>query len=241
MHEPPLRPHERSRIDVGFYSEIPLHRGPVEHVPLAGGYTVELSLSGDEFDGSAVCEGRLVTAWLRCNSEAVPVAVLEAVLISDGVGSSLCLADACDRISEQLHSVINELTRTCQDDFAAIFNSGSVIVVSRLEVRNVLGASALSRKLVDAVCAFIQPQHRLALMAIKPFPLQYENTAPELGSRHYEAYWLKFKSAFEKLSTYYSYEFGFLSAAHDSTLLIKSFDGYSCSLGRAGWAVKVLE
>lgn len=40
------RPYVRSLIDTGFYSEIPMHRGVVERVELAGGYTVELSLSG---------------------------------------------------------------------------------------------------------------------------------------------------------------------------------------------------
>lgn len=81
------RPYVRSLIDTGFYSEIPMHRGVVERVELAGGYTVELSLSGDVFDGSAVCEVRLVTAWLLLKSEAVPVAILDGVLLSSGEGS----------------------------------------------------------------------------------------------------------------------------------------------------------
>ncbi|MNJ45064.1 hypothetical protein D3C77_401420 [compost metagenome] len=218
-----------------------MHRGPVECVQLASGYTVELSLSGDVFDGSAVCEGRLVTAWLRIQSETVPVAVLEAVLLSDGVGTNDCLADACDRISETLQYVIDELSRTCLDDFSTILNIGGAIIVSRLEVRKKFRSSALSQKLVDAVCIRILSQHRLALMALHPFPLQYENTAPEIGSRHYESYWQRFKSDREKLSSYYSYEFGCMSASHDSTLLIKPLDGYACVLGRAGWSITALE
>ena len=123
------RPHVRSRIDTGFYSEIPMHRGLVERMELAGDYSVELSLSGDVFDGFAVCEGRLVTAWLRLQSEAVPVAVLDAVLLSSGDGKRYSLADACDLVSEALQKAVQELVWTCRNDFSAVLEAGSVLFI----------------------------------------------------------------------------------------------------------------
>ncbi len=230
------RPHVRSRIDTGFYSEIPMHRGLVERMELAGDYSVELSLSGDVFDGFAVCEGRLVTAWLRLQSEAVPVAVLDAVLLSSGDGKRYSLADACDLVSEALQKAVQELVWTCRNDFSAVLEAGSVLFIRRLEVRDEFRSSQLSQNIVDAACVWLTSKCRLALLTLKPFPLQYENIEPVLGSRHYEAYCRGLREDLEKLSLYYSYHFGCLAASLESTLLIKPLNGHRCALSRAGWS-----
>lgn len=230
------RPYVRSLIDTGFYSEIPMHRGVVERVELAGGYTVELSLSGDVFDGSAVCEGRLVTAWLLLKSEAVPVAILDGVLLSSGEGKRYSLTDACDLVSEAVQALVQELVRTCHQDFAAVLEAGSVFVITRLEVRDKFRSSELSQSIVDASCTWLRSKCRLALLTLQPFPLQYENTAPVLGSRHYEPYWRALSADLEKLSSYYSYHFDCIVASLESTLLIKPLSGYKCALSRAGWS-----
>jgi len=221
----------------GFFSGIPLLQGQVASVELGDGLVLKHSVSSDLFNGAAICVGKAATAWLLADAEALPIAILEAVILSEGAGSDLGLHEACDLISETVQQTIIELGRTAAYDLSSTLEIGSIFIVKRLEVRNGFRSAGLSKLLVERVLIELSDRFRFALMALKPFPLQYQHAEPEIGSKEYVTFWNTFQDDVEKLSCFYSYEFGCVSASHDSDLLIKNLPGFVGGRNRNGWII----
>ena len=226
-----------SPSDQCFFSGLPLLQGQVVSVALNDGFAIEFSVSSDLFHGAAICVGKTATAWLLAETETLPVAVLEAVILSEGVGAELSLPEACDLISEAVQQTIIELGRTSATDLSCVLEIGSLFIVKRLEVRSGFRSLGLSKLLVECILSELSSQFTFALMALKPFPLQYQHAEPEFGSSAYVEFWNKFQKDKEKLSSFYSYEFECVSASYDTDLLIKPLSGFVGGRNSSGWIV----
>lgn len=231
----------RNRDESGFFNGIPLLNRAIQSVQVEEGLSARFCLSEDVFSSGSVCEARLLTALLCRPGDAVPVAVLEATILSKGTGLGMGIADACDLLSESLHKVVNDLSRTCVEDLLSVVSTGGVVVLNRLEVRTGFNHLGVSRKFFFALTAHIGRQIKLSLYAIHPFPLQYEYCEPDSESEEYEAFWESFRVDVEKLSNFYCYEFGCKSPSADTGLLINTFSGWQLNVDRFGWTVVLSE
>jgi hypothetical protein len=173
--------------------------------------------------------------------DSVPLAVLEATVLSKGSGSGLGVSESCDLLNESLNKVVNDLSRTCVEDLLNVISEGGVLILNRLEVRANFNHLGMGRRLFISVAEHIKKQLTLSLYALHPFPLQYENCEPEPDSKDYEVFWESFRLDIEKLSNYYCYEFGCKSISPETGLLINSLPGWQLNIDRFGWSVELSE
>lgn len=231
----------RSLNDQGFFHEVSAHQGPVQSLKVGRGLVVEYSFSNDLLDGAGACESRGVTAWLLLDGLSIPVGVLDATLLTAGEGLEFGLYDACDQVSEALQKLILELARTSRDDLPVVLGQGGFLVINRLEVRAAHRGAGLCKKLVQPICELAHSMFNARLLVLEPFPLQYENCEPDENSQWFSEYWKGLQIDIDRLSSFYSYEFGFMAAGADSTLLIKPLLGTHLSQRIDGWALSTTE
>ncbi|TCV51581.1 hypothetical protein [Pseudomonas sp. 460] len=227
----------RDRDESGFFNGIPLLHSAVQSVPVGEGLTARFCLSEDVFSSGSVCEGRMLSALLCRPGDAVPVAVLDATVLSKGAGQGMGIADSCDLLSESLNKIVNDLSKTCVDDLLSVVSIGGILVLNRLEVRTDFNHLGVSRRFFNALTECVSKQLQLSLFALHPFPLQYEYCEPDVDSPEYETFWESFQVDVEKLSNFYCYEFGCKSASVDTGLLISPFPGWQLNIDRFGWTV----
>lgn len=231
----------RDRDESGFFNGIPLLHSAVRSVPVGEGLTARFCLSEDVFSSGSVCEGRALSALLCRPGDAVPVAVLDATVLSKGTGQGMGISDSCDLMSESLNKIVNDLSRTCVDDLLSVISSGGILVLNRLEVRTDFNHLGISRRFFHALTECVGKQLVLSLYALHPFPLQYEYCEPDSESPEYEAFWESFSVDLEKLTNFYCYEFGCKSVSPDTGLLICALPGWQLNLDRFGWTVVLSE
>ncbi|TPG88069.1 hypothetical protein EAH72_33620 [Pseudomonas caspiana] len=231
----------RDRDESGFFNGIPFLHSAVQSVPVGEGLTVRFCLSEDAFNSGSVCEGRVLSALLCRPDDAVPVAVLDATVLSKGAGRGMGIADSCDLLSESLNKVVHDLSRTCVDDLLSVISSGGILVLNRLEVRTDFNHLGISRKFFHALTECVGKQLQLSLFALHPFPLQYEYCEPDVDNPEYVTFWESFRMDVEKLSNFYCCEFGCKSASADTGLLINEFPGWQLNIDRFGWTVVLSE
>lgn len=227
----------RDRDETGFFNGIPLLHRVVQSVPVWEGLTARFCLSDDVFNNRSACEGRTIQASLCGPGDAVPVAVLEATVLSKGTGRGMGVSDSCDLLSESLNKIVNELSRTCVDDLLSVISSGSILILNRLEVRAEFTHLGVGRRFFYAITEYVNKQLELSLYALHPFPLQYEHCEPDSESIEYDAFWESFRQDADKLSNFYCYDFGCKSASPDSELLINALRGWRLNIDRFGWTV----
>lgn len=231
----------RDRDESGFFNGFPLLHCAVQSVPVGEGLTGRFCLSEDVFCSGSVCEGRALTALLCRPGDAVPVAVLDATVLSKGTGRGMGISDSCDLLSESLSKIVNDLSRTCVDDLSWVLSSGGILVLNRLEVRSDLNHLGISQRFFNALTEWVNKRIELSLYALHPFPLQYEHCEPDTDSPEYDEFWESFRVDAEKLSNFYCYEFGCKSASPDTGLLINAFPGWQLNIDRFGWTVELSE
>ncbi|WP_223508950.1 MULTISPECIES: hypothetical protein [unclassified Pseudomonas] len=231
----------RDRDESGFFNGIPLLHCAVQSVPVGEGLTARYCLSEDVFSSGSVCEGRALSALLCRPGDAVPVAVLDATVLSKGTGRGMGISDSCDLLSEALNKIVNDLSRTCVDDLSCVVSSGGILILNRLEVRSDFNNLGVSHKFFNALTECVNKRVELSLYALHPFPLQYEYCEPDTESPEYDEFWESFRVDVEKLSNFYCYEFGCKSASPDTGLLISAFPGWQLNIDRFGWTVVLSE
>jgi len=173
--------------------------------------------------------------------DAVPVAVLEATILSKGTGRGMGITDSCDLISESLNKIVNDLSSTSVDDFSSVVSNGGVFILNRLEVRFDSKHLGVSHRLFNAITESVNRHIGLCLYALQPFPLQYECCEPGSESPEYETFWAAFCLDLDKLANYYCYEFGCKSVSPNTGFLINTFYGWKLSIDRFGWSVFISE
>ncbi|MBC2692682.1 MULTISPECIES: hypothetical protein [Pseudomonas] len=227
----------RDRDESGFFNGIPLLHGAVQSVSVGEGFIARFCLSEDVFCGGSVCEGRALSALLCRPGDAVPVAVLDATVLSRGTGRGMGISDSCDLLSESLNKIVSDLSSTSVDDlFCAVYNGG-ILFLNRLEVRSDCNHLGISHRFFNALTESVSQCVDLSLYALQPFPLQYGYCEPDTESPEYEAFWESYSSDVEKLSNFYCYEFGCKSASPGTGLLINAFPGWKLNIDRFGWSV----
>ncbi|WP_282366443.1 hypothetical protein [Pseudomonas sp. PS02290] len=230
----------RQREDCGFYNGVPfLHNA--HSFPAGDGLTVRYCLSEDVFTWGAVCEGRALDALLVKNGDPVPIAVLEATVLSKGSGHGVGISESCDLLSESLNNIVSDLSRTSVQDLLSVLSDGGVLILNRLEVRSNLGRHGIGHRFFHSLTNHITGYIALTLYALHPFPLQYEYCEPTPDSQEYELFWESFCADVEKLTNYYCYEFGCKSVSPETRLLISALPGWQLNIDRFGWSVEVSE
>ena len=227
----------RDRDESGFFNGIPLLHCAVQSVLVGEGLIARFSLSEDVFCSGSVCEGRALSALLCRPGDAVPVAVLDATVLSRGAGRGMGISDSCDLLSESLNKIVNDLSRTSADDFSCAVSNGGILVLNRLEVRSDCNHLGISHSFFKALTESVSECVELSLYALQPFPLQYGYCEPDTESPEYDAFWESFSVDVEKLSNFYCYEFGCKSVSPDTGLLINAFPGWKLNIDRFGWTV----
>lgn len=230
----------RQRENCGFFNGVPFLHNP-RSIPVGEGLTVRYCLSEDVFTWGAVCEGRTLDASFLKNGDPVPLAVLEATVLSKGSGRGLGISESCDLLSESLNKVVNDLSKTCVEDLLNVISVGGVLILNRLEVRSNCNHHGIGHRFFTALIKDINTHLPLSLYALHPFPLQYEYCEPNSDSQEYEVFWESFRGDVEKLSNYYCYEFGCKSVSPETGLLINTLPGWRLNIDRFGWSVEVLE
>ncbi|VVP30498.1 hypothetical protein [Pseudomonas fluorescens] len=231
----------RDRDESGFFNGIPFLQSAVQSVPVGEGLTARFFLSEDLFNSGSVCEGRALFALLCSPGDAVPVAVLDATVLSRGTGRGMGVSDSGDLLSESLNKVVNALSKTCVEDLLGVVSRGGILVLNRLEVRTDYNHLGIGLRFFTAITERVNNHFKLALYALHPFPLQYEYCEPDAESPEYEAFWESFRLDVEKLSNFYCYEFGCKSPSVDESLLINAFSGWQLNIDRFGWTVVLSE
>ncbi len=231
----------RDRDESGFFNGIPLLHSAVQSVPVGEGLTARFCLSEDVFNSGSACEGRALSALLCRPGDAVPVAVLDATVLSRGTGRGMGVSESCELLSESLNKVVNDLSKTCVEDLFGVVSSGGILVLNRLEVRTDYNHLGISHRFFTSITERVNKQFKLALYALHPFPLQYEYCEPDADSPEYDAFWESFRVDVEKISNFYCYEFDCKSASVDEGLLINAFSGWQLNIDRFGWTVVLSE
>ena len=231
----------RDRDESGFFNGIPSLHCAIQSIPVGEGLTARFCLSDDVFCSGSVCEGRKLSALLCRAGDAVPVAVLDATVLSKGTGRGMGVSDSCDLLSESLNKIVNDWSRTCVDDLSSMISNGGILVLNRVEVRSDFSHSGVSHRFFNAVTECVSKRVKLALYALHPFPLQYEYCEPDTESPEYEMFWESFRVDVEKLSNYYCYEFGCKSVSPETGILINALPGWQLNIDRFGWTVVLSE
>ena len=226
----------------GFYSHVEPIKGE-GHIPLHcddQSMKIACQISDDFIDNDLPLRGVCVTAQVFFENDNNPAAYVEFDVLTIKDGSKMpdeMFLDACDSINNTLHSLASSLVASSVYDMETVLSHGALIHLSRLEVRNDHTGRGIGEWLTNRVLGFIEEKQDCAILAIKPFPLQFERCQPDIHSHELEEFNRKFSLAEERLAMYYRTKFFASPSYPGSEYLISALGGFGLEIDEFGWSL----
>lgn len=160
----------------------------------------------------------------------------------DGGGQELDDSElwyACDAMSASLARLASALIEATGSGVTDIFDLGPVLHFERLEVNEDLCGTGLGILLAQTVLAELAKRFKPSLLLLCPFPLQFENCAPDEESDSKGQ--TRFKRALatnrRRLSRLYEREFGVVRLCKGGDYWAAALPGFRLMQSKPGWAV----